>query len=239
MDDFGSASDLKLTPAQVRVLGCLIEKQLTTPQQYPLSLNGLTLACNQSSNRHPVVSYEEPAVELAVRTLKQAGLTRFVHPTHGRSVLRYEHVLDTAFGLDERQLALLAVLFLRGPQTLGELRSRSERMIPLGDLAEVAHEIELLEVQAGGLLAPLARRPGQKEGRYRHLFDDGDPDGDGGTSDVESVGRNQPGGDQVVSGHEAVVPLAVEVASLRTEVTVLARLLDEVRTALGLDPVDE
>src|SRR5665213_1921035 len=159
-----------LSAEEIRVLGCLIEKQLTTPQQYPLTLNALTLACNQASNRDPVVSYDEATAELAVRTLQQKGLTRFVHPTHGRSVLRYEHVLRHALGVDEPQLAILAVLLLRGPQTVGEIRTRSERMAEFDDLQQVAHELDLLEEHAGGLVAPVPRGPGQKEGRFVHLF---------------------------------------------------------------------
>lgn len=162
----------ELSSEEIRVLGCLIEKQLTTPQQYPLSLNALTLACNQASNREPVVSYDEATAELAVRTLKQKGLTRFVHPTHGRSVLRYEHVLRDALGVDEPQLAILAVLMLRGPQTIGEIRTRCERMAQFDDLRHVAHELELLEDHAGGLVAPVPRRPGQKEGRFVHRLGD-------------------------------------------------------------------
>ena len=147
-----------LPPEQLRVLGALVEKQLTTPQQYPLTLNALTQACNQTSNRHPVVAYDESTTELAVRTLKQRGLTRFVHPVHGRSVLRYEHLLGDVLGVDRRQLAVLAVLLLRGPQTIGELRSRTERMVEFDDLAGVEHELDLLEHQAGGLVVSVPRR---------------------------------------------------------------------------------
>src|SRR6201999_3370601 len=103
-----------------RVIGCLIEKQLTTPQQYPLSLNALVLGCNQASNRDPVVHYEEGTVETALGTLKDEGLVRFVHPARSRSVLRYRQVLDEQAGLDAQALALMGVLLLRGPQSLGE-----------------------------------------------------------------------------------------------------------------------
>src|SRR5271165_6337389 len=119
---------MKLSPVEARVIGSLAEKQLTTPQQYPLTLNALVLACNQSSNREPVVDYDDTIVETALSTLKDAKLLRFVHPSHGRSVTRYRQVMDEHFGLDARGLAVLAVLILRGPQTLGELRARTERM---------------------------------------------------------------------------------------------------------------
>ena len=207
------------------MLGALVEKELTTPQQYPLTLNALTLACNQTSNRDPVVTYDEATAELAVRTLKQRGLTRFVHPTHGRSVLRYEHLLRDVLGVDDRQLAILAVLLLRGPQTVGELRNRTERMVEFDDLAVVDHELELLAGQAGGLVAPVPRRPGQKEGRYAHL-----------------LGADDPGADPPAPAPTAatppvgpVGPVGGELDALRLEVAELRRRLDEVRSALGLD----
>jgi uncharacterized protein len=217
----------ELPPEQIRVLGCLIEKQLTTPQQYPLTLNALTLACNQSSNRSPVVAYDEATVELAVRTLKQGGLTRFVHPVHGRSVLRYEHLLGDVFGLDERQLAILGVLLLRGPQTVGELRTRSERMVAFEALSEVSHEIDLLLTQAGGLVAPVPRRPGQKEGRFVHLLGAGDPFAEAARL-PELEGAEAP----------AQAPMLAAIESLRQEVEALRLRLDEVRSALGMDPGD-
>ncbi len=102
----------------MRVLGCLVEKQLTTPQYYPLTLKTLVVGCNQASNRDPVVNYDEPTVESAAISLKEKGPLRFVHPSHGRSATRYRHVLDEVLGLDAGQLALLAMLLLRGPQTI-------------------------------------------------------------------------------------------------------------------------
>ncbi len=110
------------------MIGCLIEKELTTPQQYPLTLNALVAACNQSSNRDPVVTYGEGPVQQVLRQLKDAGLVRFVHPSHGRSVIRYAEVFGEHLGLDRRRLAVVAVLVLRGPQTAGELRARTDRM---------------------------------------------------------------------------------------------------------------
>jgi uncharacterized protein YceH (UPF0502 family) len=228
VDDPGPEDDgrLRLPAEQVRVLGALVEKQLTTPQQYPLTLNALTLACNQTSNRQPVVAYDEATTELAVRTLKQRGLTRFVHPTHGRSVLRYEHLLGDVLGLDRRQLAILAVLLLRGPQTVGELRSRTERMVEFEDLGSIDHELELLAAQAGGLVAPVPRRPGQKEGRVAHLLGEADPTAEVAPSPAEAA---VPG--------EADVPPEVwsAIGALRDEVATLRARLDEVRTGLGLD----
>lgn len=228
----------ELSAEEIRVLGCLIEKQLTTPQQYPLTLNALTLACNQASNRDPVVSYDDATAELAVRTLKQKGLTRFVHPTHGRSVLRYEHVLRDALGVDEPQLAILAVLMLRGPQTIGEIRTRCERMAQFDDLRHVAHELELLEDHAGGLVAPVPRRPGQKEGRFAHLLGDSlsrsapgpaterEPTFSPERPSPDGVDRREP--ELAGSALERMEELSAEVASLRRD-------LDALKAELGID----
>lgn len=162
-----------LSPVEARVIGSLAEKQLTTPQQYPLTLNALIMACNQTSNRDPVVAYDDGSVETALDALKDSGLLRFVHPGHGRSATRYRQVLDERFGLDARGLSLLAVLLLRGPQTLGELRSRTERMADFGSLDDVSAELagadggwtRSVGVPAapaarpeGGTLGPAARR---------------------------------------------------------------------------------
>ena len=232
----------ELSAEEIRVLGCLIEKQLTTPQQYPLTLNGLTLACNQASNRHPVVAYDEATAELAVRTLKQKGLTRFVHPAHGRSVMRYEHVLSDALGVDGPQLAILAVLMLRGPQTLGEIRTRTERMAQFDDLGQVGHELDLLEEHAGGLVAPVPRGPGQKEGRFAHRLG-ADPlpsaveppsalPGSAPVSEqfpgeaAEEAGDPRP--DSELTALRRIEQLSGEVAALRRD-------LDAVRAELGID----
>jgi uncharacterized protein len=161
---------VQLATEEGRVIGSLIEKQLTTPQQYPLTLNSLVLACNQSSNRDPVVSYDERVVEQTLAALKTVGLVRFVHPSHGRSVIRYRQVLDERLALDETELALLAVLLLRGPQTVGELRIRTERMASFDGIAGVETELGRLVVLPEPLVARLPRRPGQKEERWVQLL---------------------------------------------------------------------
>ncbi len=158
---------------QARVVGSLIEKRLTTPQHYPLTLNALVLACNQSSNRDPVVDYDEAVVESALSQLREQHLVRFVLPSHGRSVVRYRHVLDEVLGVDDRQLALLAVLLLRGPQTVGELRTRTERMVAFEDLGSVEHDLELMAELGDGLVERRGRRPGQKEERWVQLLAQG------------------------------------------------------------------
>src|SRR5437764_6624019 len=118
---------MELTEEEVRVIGCLIEKAITTPQYYPLTLNSLVTACNQSSNRSPVVSYDDVTVQDALATLRERGLTRIVYSTSNRAT-KYRHVLDEQLELDHRELAVLDVLMLRGPQTVGELRTRTDRM---------------------------------------------------------------------------------------------------------------
>ena len=152
------------------MLGSLVEKALSTPQQYPLTLSALVAACNQTSNREPVVSYDEQTVQAALDELKDLRLVRFVLPSHGRSVVRYRQVLDENLGLDSRQSAVLAVLLLRGPQTVGELRLRTERMSRFDGLDEIQHELDLLGARDEPLAANVGRRPGQKEERWASLL---------------------------------------------------------------------
>ena len=124
-----------ITAEAGRVLGCLVEKQLTTPQQYPLTLNALTMATNQATNRDPVVDLDDEMVSAAIDELRSQHLVRVVLPSHGRSVKRYRHVVDEFYGLDATRYALVATLLLRGPQTVGELRARSERMVDVPSMA--------------------------------------------------------------------------------------------------------
>jgi uncharacterized protein YceH (UPF0502 family) len=152
---------------EVRVVGCLIEKQKTTPDAYPLSLNALRLACNQATNRDPVVSYDEETVSAALRRLAQRGWTRLASGAGSRA-RKYRHLLPEALDLDDAELALLAVLMLRGAQTPGELKQRSERLHAFGDLAAVQETLErLLERE---LVVRQPRRPGQKEERYEQVL---------------------------------------------------------------------
>jgi uncharacterized protein len=154
---------------EIRVLGCLIEKQRTTPDAYPLTLNSLRLACNQSTNRDPVVDYDESTIRGALERLGRRRWTTLASWSNRRA-MKYRHTLDSAVGLSESELALLCVLMLRGPQTPGELKQRSERLHPFAGLEEV-------EDTVGGLIerdlvAGLPRRPGQREGRYAQLLGD-------------------------------------------------------------------
>jgi uncharacterized protein YceH (UPF0502 family) len=157
----------ELTDAEQRVLGCLIEKRWTTPDQYPLSLNALRLACNQSTNRDPVTGYSEDEVREAAQRLQRYGLARLASGHTSRSI-KFRHLAEDGLGLDREQLAVLCVLLLRGPQTPGELKARSERMAHLESLEHV--ERVLGELAQRGYAVRLERRPGQKEDRYRQLL---------------------------------------------------------------------
>ncbi|HVB91849.1 MAG TPA: YceH family protein [Acidimicrobiales bacterium] len=157
---------MRLRAEEARVLGTLVEKQFTTPQQYPLTLTALVAACNQTTNRDPVVVYDETTVLAAIDDLKRQRLARAVLPSHGRSVVRYRHVLDETLALDRRQCALVAVLLLRGPQTLGELRIRTDRMADFDGLEGVMSELGSLASREEGLASNLGRGPGQKEERW-------------------------------------------------------------------------
>jgi uncharacterized protein len=159
---------------EIRVLGCLIEKQRTTPDAYPLSLNALRLACNQTTNRDPVVEYDEATIRDALQRLYRRGWTRLASG-HGSRAAKYRHLLDEAIGLAPEESGLLAVLMLRGAQTPGELKQRSERLHRFADLPAVEGALERL----GGreLVAQLPRRPGQKEERYVQLLGGREQDG--------------------------------------------------------------
>jgi uncharacterized protein len=152
---------------EIRVLGCLIEKQRTTPDAYPLTLNSLRLACNQSTNRDPVVDYDESTIRGALERLGRRKWTTLASWSNRRA-MKYRHTLDSAVGLSDPELALLCILMLRGPQTPGELKQRSERLHPFAGLAEVEDTVRgLIERD---LVAGLPRRPGQREGRYAQLL---------------------------------------------------------------------
>lgn len=153
-----------------RVLGCLMEKERTVPDQYPLTMNALLSACNQSTSRDPVMRLGEHEVLSSLTSMKTEGFVRLVHPSHGRSATRYRHVADEHLGLDPAASALLSVLLLRGPQTLSELRTRTERQHPFGSLDEI--DAALHELAGRDLVRLLERHPGQKEARWQQLVAD-------------------------------------------------------------------
>jgi uncharacterized protein YceH (UPF0502 family) len=193
----------ELTEVEQRILGCLIEKRWTTPDQYPLSLNALRLACNQSTNRDPVTHYDEGQVRDAAQRLSKYGLARLASGAGSRAT-KYRHLAEEGLGLDRDQLAILCVLLLRGPETPGELKTRSERMAHLASLADV--ERVLSELGDKGYAERMARQPGQKEDRFRQLLG-----GDAGRASAD--GPIAVGGfDEPVAGaaHNAEPPRAYE-----------------------------
>ncbi|HET9103603.1 MAG TPA: DUF480 domain-containing protein [Solirubrobacteraceae bacterium] len=244
-----------LTAPEQRVLGCLIEKRWTTPDQYPLSLNALRLACNQATNRDPVTDYDEDTVRQAAQRLTRYGLARLASGHTSRSI-KFRHLAEEGLGLDRPQLAVLGVLLLRGPQTPGEIKTRSERMAP-ASLAEV--EQRLAELIERGYVRRLERRPGQKEERYTHLLGGEELAGEELAGEDEVGGAHSvpaaPGGApaSVPGGAPAVAPgigpavapgigpgvaagaspLAVRVAALEGEVAGLREELAALRAELG------
>ena len=158
-----------LNETEARVLGALLEKEITTPDYYPLSLNSLVNACNQKSNRDPVMNLDEDSVRDALRTLHDNSLARSVSAADSR-VTKYEHRLQEAFNFDRREAALFCELLLRGPQTPGELRTRAERMHQFDDLSEAQSALQRLMNREPPLVKVLARQPGTKESRYIHLL---------------------------------------------------------------------
>ncbi len=159
-----------LTVIEGRVLGCLMEKERTVPDQYPLSMNALVLACNQSSSREPIMALDDHEVDAAITSMKTQGMVRIVHPSHGRSVTRYRQVADEKFELDAPAAAIVAVLLVRGPQTGAELRSRTDRLHPFESAVEVDRCLHELAERA--LVRLLDRQTGQKEQRWQQLIAD-------------------------------------------------------------------
>jgi uncharacterized protein len=194
---------------ELRVLGCLVEKQRTTPDQYPLTLNALRLACNQSTNREPVVDYDEGTIRSALDRLGQRGWTRLASGPTSR-VAKFRHLLEEALDLRPSQLALLAVLMLRGPQTVGELRTRSERLYPFPSADDV--ELTLLELAERELVQRLGKRPGEREERWTQLL-----------GPTDEVGETAPS----ATVHQPHAPALEErVERLEQEVAELRRLLE-------------
>ena len=202
-----------LDPVAVRVIGSLIEKELSTPDHYPLSLNALTSACNQSSNRDPVMALEESAVSQAIDTLRRQGLVRSIQAI-GSRVPKYSHLLAEVGELSRAELAVLCVLALRGPQTQAEVRSRAARLVPDDDSAGLDAALEaLIARQPQPIVARLARRPGQKEARYAHLLS-GDVTE---TSDDQPQASPAPTTDRIAALEELAQELSREVADLRSQ----------------------
>jgi uncharacterized protein YceH (UPF0502 family) len=203
-----------LTAIEARVLGVLIEKQLTTPDAYPLTLNALTTGCNQTSNREPVAHYEPYQVETTALVLKSKGLLRVVHPGSGERATKYRQIADEALGLTPAERALMcALLVRRGPQTLAELKTRSERMHAFSSTADVESTLEAMAARPTPLVAPVERRSGQKEGRWLQLLE-GDAEGRAATTGSTAVSATSRGGSRVDELEARVAALEARVAAL-------------------------
>jgi len=202
--------DMVLDDMEVRILGCLMEKEMTTPEYYPLSLNALINACNQKSNRNPVVSFEESAVAHGLQLLQEKGLARKTHSA-GSRVPKYLHAILDQFDLSRREMAVLCELLLRGPQTVGELRTHVERMSAFENLGEAEKSMQVLVEHNPPLAIRLPREPGRKECRYMHLFS-----GEVGT---EKAGYELPDEKSAPQkgALEKIIRLEEEVARLRRE----------------------
>ncbi|HWF36029.1 MAG TPA: YceH family protein [Solirubrobacteraceae bacterium] len=220
----------ELTPAEQRVLGCLIEKRRTTPDTYPLSINALRLACNQSTNRDPVLDYDEHTVREAAERLSRRGLARLASGAGSRAI-KYRHLAEEGLGVGEAELAILCVLLLRGPQTPGELKSRTERLARIGSLAEV--ETLLDQLIDRGYVSRAGRRPGLKEDRFLHLLradeDEADEAPPATTIHVAPLPRYEPppekrDGDGLA---DRLSTLEAEVAALRADLRALRDALGE------------
>jgi len=211
-----------LTEIETRVLGSLIEKDITTPDYYPLSLNALVNACNQKNNRDPVMALDESAVRDALATLQEK---RMAGPASGADsrVTKFEHRLQEVFNFDRREIAIVCVLLLRGPQTPGELRSRTDRMYHFEALDDVISTLDRLAHREPPLAAILPRQPGTKESRYMHLFSGEAPV----SSEDMSVGRT------LLSAAPGATSTADRVSALEEEVSRLRQELSEVQQQLA------
>lgn len=217
---------IELSMKEMRVLGCLIEKATTTPDQYPLSLNGLMLACNQKSNREPVVEWDEACIQDVLQGLKKKRLI-LEESGFGNRVLKYQHrFCNTEFSelqLNERALGILCVLFLRGPQTPGELRTRTNRLCEFDDVTAVERELETMMAHpAGALVKRLPREPGKRESRYQQLF----CRDEGGVAPFAKEASYQTS--ELPENLDRMTALETEVAELRAEVASLRARLEEV-----------
>jgi uncharacterized protein YceH (UPF0502 family) len=211
----------KLTESEVRVLGSLVEKQLTTPEYYPLTLNALTAACNQKSNRDPVVSYNETTILAAIDSLRDKNLVYLYYGSSSRAV-KYKHMLPSVFELESPEVAVIAVLLLRGPQTLGELRERTGRLHEFAGLGEVQETLDGLTRRDEPLVVKLERQPGQKEARFAHLLS--------GEIDIEHLAIiHEKTSSSAHGSNERLEKLEQEVERLSEELSSFRATFDEFR----------
>ncbi len=208
--------EIILTDVEARVLGALIEKDLTTPEYYPLSLNALVHACNQKSNRDPLMTLDEDAVKLALRSLQQKQLAGPADNMESR-VTKYGHRLQEAFNFTRHEIAILCELLLRGPQTPGELRSRADRMHKFEDLGIVQTTLRRLMEREPPLVKVLPKQPGTKEARYAHLLS-GDVQGwDQEAKEEERIAASSSGGERIAQLETEVAKLLKEIEDLKRQ----------------------
>ena len=210
-----------LTDIEARVLGSLVEKQLTTPEYYPLTLNALMAACNQKSNRDPVVSFDETTITGAVDSLRDKNLVYLFYGSNSRAV-KYKHMLPSVYELDEAGVAIVAVLLLRGPQTLGELRERTGRLHEFSGMGEVQETLDGLGRRDDPLVIKLERQPGQKEARYAHLLC-------GEVAQQAAPALREGSGVSSGAKNDRIETLEAEVEKLRSEFASLRETFEEFR----------
>ncbi|HXG86506.1 MAG TPA: YceH family protein [Pyrinomonadaceae bacterium] len=209
----------KFTEVETRILGALVEKQLTTPEYYPLTLNALVAACNQKTNREPVVGFSEETVTAALENLREKNIVYVFYGSTSR-VAKYKHILPEVFETDERETAILCVLMLRGAQTLGELRERTSRLYEFSGLGEVGETLDGLTRREEPLVVKLERRAGQKEIRFAHLLSGEISVQSANVSTANPVSNNQT---------ERIEKLEREIETLREEITSLRQTFEEFR----------
>lgn len=206
-----------LTEVEARIIGALVEKQLTTPEYYPLTLNALVAACNQKTNREPVVNYDEQTVSHALDDLRDKNLVYVFYGSTSR-VPKYKHILPQVYELEPSETAVLCVLMLRGPQTIGELRERTGRLYDFRDLNDVNETLEALMKRDEPLIVRLERQPGQKEARYAHLLS--------GEVDAAAYAPKTQAGTSA-AGNDRIEKLEQEVESLRNELNEFRQAFEE------------
>lgn len=228
---------MDLSPVEQRVLGALAEKALATPQQYPLTEASLIAACNQATNREPVTAYEQAEVRAALVELRRQGLAVVVH-RQGDRTEKHAHRLDRTLGLEPPAIAVLALLLLRGPQTVGELRTRSARLHPFAETGEVEAVLAALADHEPALVARLPRQPGQKEARWTHLLA-----GEHAVSHADAAPAATPAAPPAAQSPAAATPRAAaappqagadEIATLRSELAALRARVAALESALGI-----
>ena len=210
----------KLTEVEARILGSLVEKQLTTPEYYPLTINGLVTACNQKNNRDPVVNYDEPTVSRAVEVLRDRNLVYVFYGSTSR-VPKYKHMLPSVYELEPGEVAVVSVMMLRGPQTLGQLRERTGRLHQFADLGEVQQTLDGLMRREEPVVAKLPAQPGQKEARFAHLLS--------GEIDIEELAAAAARPSRGSADTERFDALEQRVAALENEMGAMRQMFDEFR----------